>query len=105
MSATDDGQVTLDALGNGTIAFNSGSTRIKKVISQITLICKFGTTSGLVEVFSNSDRVAAGPLASTVDINGENYELLPGRILRIVITGGPALTKVYATVYHTRVDI
>ncbi len=105
MSATDDGQVTLNASGDGTITFNSGSTRIKKVISKITLICKFGTTSGIVTIFSNSDRVAEGPLAASVDIAGEGYELLPGRILKIVITKGPASTKVYATIYHERVEL
>ena len=105
MNATDDGQVTLNASGNGTMTFNSGSTRIKKVINKITLICKFGTTSGIVTIFNNSDRLAEGPLAASVDIDGEGYELLPGRVLRIVISGGPASTKVYATIYYLREDL
>lgn len=105
MTASDDGQVTLDASGNGTIIFNSGSTRIKKVISKISLICKAGTTSGIVTILSNSDQQAQGPLAASVDILGEGYELLPSRTLRIVISGGPASTQVYATVYHERVEV
>ncbi len=105
MEAQDDGQVMLDAAGNGTIEFNSGSTRIKKVISKLVLTCTAGTTSGVVQLYFNSDFLDSGPLAASVTVYGDDSELVPGRVLRIVITGGPVNTSVFAILYHQRVSV
>ncbi len=102
MSAQDDAIVTLDSVGNGSMTFNSGSTRIKKVIEKVTLLSRYGTTSGIVSLYNNSDLLGQGPLAATVTIDGEGYELLPGRTFKISIANGPANTVVAATVFHKR---
>jgi hypothetical protein len=55
-----------------------------------------------VTLLNNSDELGQGPLAATVTIDGEGYELLPGRTFTIRIVQGPANTVVSAILFHRR---